>query len=306
VSTHLSERQFEMLAEMGIAVVRPLPRPAATDPVHAPTPTVSRQAAQGGAAPRRPAAIAPTPNTSKAVGMVASHKNAMPAHWLALDWQGLQGRCTQCQDCKLGQTRQRTVWGGFVRGAEEPGTPLTVDLLIVTDPPDEAAETHGQALGASDSPASQLLNNMVAAMERALQPSPNPLQRVFVTSITKCKPPMGEVLSPESIEACRPYLDRTLELLRPRMVLALGRVAGQALLGSSGSSDQAPSGRLRGQVRSYQGVPWVASFPVQHLLRNPLEKAKAWQDLCLSIDYLFQSGMATAPVDLTPNPSPRP
>jgi DNA polymerase len=117
-------------------------------------------------------------------------------------------------------------------------------------------------------PAGQLLDNMLAAL--ALQRGRN----VHIANILKCRPPGNRDPKPEEAEACRGFLDRQIALIRPRVIVALGRVAAQSLLGSS-----EPLGRLRGREHAYQGTPLVVTYHPAYLLRSPGEKAKAWRDL---------------------------
>jgi DNA polymerase len=93
----------------------------------------------------------------------------------------------------------------------------------------------------------------------------------------KCRPPRNRNPTAEELAACEPFLLRQIELLQPRIILALGAFAIKALL----RSDE-PVGRLRGRLHQYQGVPVVVSYHPAYLLRQPLEKAKAWEDLCLA------------------------
>ncbi|HSG66074.1 MAG TPA: uracil-DNA glycosylase, partial [Gammaproteobacteria bacterium] len=94
----------------------------------------------------------------------------------------------------------------------------------------------------------------------------------------KCRPPNNRDPKPEEAIACTPYLERQIELISPKVILAVGRIAAQWLL----QSDQ-PIGRLRGTIQSFgsRGIPLVASYHPAYLLRSPLAKAKAWEDLLL-------------------------
>jgi DNA polymerase len=102
-------------------------------------------------------------------------------------------------------------------------------------------------------------------------------QRVYIANTLKCRPPRNRNPSAEEMTQCEPFLVRQIELLRPRLILAMGRFAVQALL----RTDE-PIGRLRGRVHRYQGLPLVVSYHPAYLLRSPLDKAKAWEDLCLA------------------------
>ena len=93
----------------------------------------------------------------------------------------------------------------------------------------------------------------------------------------KCRPPGNRNLVSAELQRCEPFLARQIELVEPQVIIALGRFAVQALLGSD-----APIGRLRGSVHRYRGVPLVVSYHPAYLLRNPRDKARAWEDLCLA------------------------
>ena len=113
-------------------------------------------------------------------------------------------------------------------------------------------------------------------------------QRVFITNTVKCRPPQNRNPDPSELAACEPVLQRQMQLVQPRLVLAMGRFAAQQLLRSA-----EPIGRLRGRVHRLsavdtpwagaQGVPVVVTYHPAYLLRNPIDKAKAWDDLCLAL-----------------------
>jgi uracil-DNA glycosylase family 4 len=128
-------------------------------------------------------------------------------------------------------------------------------------------------------PSGQLLDRMLAALKltRSTEGDVPPEQRVFIANALKCRPPRNRNPSAEEMAQCEPYLVRQLELLKPRIILAMGRFAVQALL----RTDE-PIGKLRGRVHRYQGVPLVVTYHPAYLLRNLPDKAKAWEDLCLA------------------------
>jgi DNA polymerase len=108
-------------------------------------------------------------------------------------------------------------------------------------------------------------------------------QGVFIANVLKCRPPANRNPQPEEMVKCAPYLQRQVELLQPKIILALGRFAAQALLQASVPEVATiPLGKLRGQVHSYQGVPVVVGYHPAYLLRTPQDKAKSWADLCLA------------------------
>lgn len=272
MSLHLDARQRAILMEMGVRVAPSPPtreqRPQSTQT----TPTKRVAAAVSAVQPQ-----ALTTEQPKVVKGAHDH----------LDWPALKARAAGCFDCPLGQSRQSSVWGTFLNTPDDDTATKSIDLLIITDPPDDAAQSAGHPLGQPDGAASQLVANMVRAMGRSLMGSSATDPRVFLTNITKCRLPNGERLDDAHIQACRHYIDRAIDLLHPRLILAFGRAAGQMLMtDSSAAAAPSPVGRLRGTVRAYRGTPWVATFTPQYLLRNPLEKAKAWEDCCLGLSAL--------------------
>ena len=118
----------------------------------------------------------------------------------------------------------------------------------------------------------KLLNAMLLAIGL-------PRPQVFVANMIKCRPPQNRDPRPEELAACRPYLERQLELLRPTLILVVGRIAAQNLLGT-----EEPLGRLRGQVHrvGVLNLPTVVTYHPAYLLRAPADKRKAWEDLKLA------------------------
>lgn len=193
-----------------------------------------------------------------------------------LDWQALQDTMLGCQQCDLSQRRRQVVPG--VGDAQRP------DWLFVGEAPGEEEDLQGQPfVGRSG----QLLDRMLAAM--GLQRE----RQVFITNVVKCRPPLNRDPQPSEVQQCSPYLLRQIELLQPRMIVALGRFAAHSVLAQGGclaDSKAAPLGRLRGQVHTGQfggvQIPVVATFHPSYLLRSPAEKHKAWADLCLALHSL--------------------
>jgi DNA polymerase len=111
-------------------------------------------------------------------------------------------------------------------------------------------------------------------------------QRAYVTNVLKCRPAHGAMPQAAELAQCAAYLQREIALVRPKIILALGRFANQVLLGETPALVAQPLGKLRGTVHRYQGVPVVVSYPPKLLLRNSADKAKAWVDLCLAAETL--------------------
>lgn len=172
-----------------------------------------------------------------------------------LDWPGLAARVAQCQACELHKSRTRTVFGIGDQNA---------DLMIIGEAPGVDEDRKGEPFVGR---AGQLLNAMLKAI--GLQ-----RQQVYIANILKCRPPGNRDPHAEEALKCAPYLQRQVELVKPRVILAVGAVAARNLL----ESDDAV-GRLRGGQHQYHDIPVVVTYHPAYLLRSPEQKAKAWQDL---------------------------
>lgn len=177
----------------------------------------------------------------------------------AATWEDLADAVQSCKLCALHRGRTRTVFGVGDRSAE---------LLVIGEAPGADEDRQGEPFVGR---AGQLLNAMLAAIRLTRED-------VYIANILKCRPPSNRDPKPEEAEACTPYLERQIALIRPKAILAVGRIAAQWLL----QSDE-PIGRLRATIHSYgnPGIPLVASYHPAYLLRSPLAKAKAWEDLVL-------------------------
>lgn len=212
-------------------------------------PRVARVAAD------RPTAEAPAPPV------------AMPgrSQIAALDWDGLRAAVAACTACKLCSSgRRQTVFGV--------GHPQA-HWMIVGEAPGEQEDIQGEPFVGKSG---QLLDNMLRAIGLT-RAQAEPAKQVFIANTLKCRPPGNRNPEPDELVKCEPFLIRQIELVQPRIILAMGRFAVQSLLRS-----QEPIGRLRGRVHRYQGVPLVVTYHPAYLLRNPQDKAKAWEDLCLA------------------------
>jgi DNA polymerase len=160
-----------------------------------------------------------------------------------------------------------------------------VDWLIVGEAPGENEDLQGEPFVGQ---AGKLLDNMLSAMklsrtgERTEQGG-----GVYIANVLKCRPPGNRNPKPEEVAQCLPYLERQVALLKPKMILAMGRFAVQALLRETQPDvDTTPLGKLRGRVYQYQNVPVVVTYHPAYVLRNLPEKAKVWADLCLAMAHL--------------------
>ena len=177
----------------------------------------------------------------------------------SLDWLALQEDVPGCVACNLSQTRTQTVFGV--------GDP-DADWLIIGEAPGAEEDRKGEPFVGM---AGQLLDNMLAAIQ--LQRGKN----VYIANVLKCRPPENRDPHGEEVRQCDPYLKRQVELIKPKLILALGKFAAQSLLEST---DTIAS--MRGRQHSFQGVPVIVTYHPAYLLRNLPDKAKAWEDLCFA------------------------
>jgi len=197
-----------------------------------------------------------------------------------LDWPGLQQAVAACQACGLCKTRTQTVFGV---GPDAGPLPPQVDWLVVGEAPGENEDLQGEPFVGQ---AGKLLDNMLKAIGLSRRGADG-LQGAFIANVLKCRPPGNRNPQPDEVAQCLPYLERQVALLQPKIILAAGRFAVQALLQDT-VPDVAtvPLGKLRGRVHQYRGVPVVVTYHPAYLLRTLPEKAKAWADLCLALDTL--------------------
>lgn len=179
-------------------------------------------------------------------------------------WRVLAAEVAECRQCALCEGRTQTVFGVGRRDAS---------LLVVGEAPGEEEDRQGQPFVG---PAGRLLNAMLRAIGLSRE-------QAYIANILKCRPPGNRDPRPEEAAACRKFLDRQIALIRPKAMLAVGRVSAQQLIGS----DQ-PVGKLRGVVHRYgpAGLPLVVTYHPAYLLRTPIAKAKSWQDLCMLLPLL--------------------
>ncbi len=179
----------------------------------------------------------------------------------ALDWDALSARVATCQDCKLCEKRTNTVFGVGDRDA---------DWMLVGEAPGENEDRQGEPFVGQ---AGKLLDNMLQAL--TLKRGEN----VYIANVIKCRPPGNRNPEPDEVARCEPYLQRQVALVKPKLIVALGRFAAQTLLKSDASAAS-----LRGRVHTYEGVPVIVTYHPAYLLRSLQDKSKAWADLCLARD----------------------
>ena len=247
-----TERQRAMLEEMGIRLWLP-PEADIAPPAVAPAQPPSERMLAA-------AVIAPPPHGDRPVGVDA------------MDWPALREAVTNCSACKLCQGRRQTVFGvGNVRA----------HWMIVGEAPGEQEDRQGEPFVGKSG---QLLDNMLRAIGLT-RAEAEPARQVYIANTIKCRPPGNRNPEPEELAQCEPFLIRQVELVQPKIILAMGRFAVQSLLRSS-----EPIGRLRGRVHRYQGVPLIVTYHPAYLLRNLEDKARAWDDLCLAMQTLEAAG----------------
>lgn len=222
---------------------------------------------------------APTAESPGNEQRVTSNESPQPAPderrgtIMRLDWTGLKDRVAGCKDCPLHQKRTKTVFGVGDENA---------DWLFVGEGPGAEEDMQGEPFVGQ---AGRLLDNMLPAI--GLKRGAN----VYIANCVKCRPPGNR--NPESGEAlaCEPYLHRQIELIKPKLIVALGKVAAANLLATDASVAS-----MRGRVHRYRGTPLIVTYHPAYLLRSLHEKAKAWEDLCFAVRVMqdLQSGAAAS------------
>ena len=176
---------------------------------------------------------------------------------LRADWTELKQMVRTCTDCPLHAGRKQSVFGV---GDER------ADWLFVGEGPGAEEDARGEPFVGQ---AGRLLDNMLAAigLKRG--------QDVYIANVLKCRPPGNR--TPEPLEAlrCEPYLLRQIQMIAPRLIVALGKTAASNLLHT-----EASIGSLRGRLQDFRGTPLIVTYHPAYLLRNLIDKAKAWEDLC--------------------------
>ena len=198
---------------------------------------------------------------------------AAPSTAATEEWDRLAAEVRACVQCGLHASRTQTVFGVGNRAAE---------LLVVGEAPGADEDRQGEPFVGR---AGQLLNAMLRAMRL-------PRETVFIANVLKCRPPGNRDPGPEEVRCCLPFLHRQIGLLRPRLMLAVGRIAAQNLLAT-----ETPIGKLRGGVHRFgpQAVPLMVTYHPAYLLRSPGEKRKAWSDLRAVRAQLAQLRAAPGP-----------
>ncbi|HXZ51436.1 MAG TPA: uracil-DNA glycosylase [Burkholderiales bacterium] len=188
-----------------------------------------------------------------------------------MNWEDLQRAVSTCTACGLHAARTQTVFGVGDQRAE---------WLLVGEAPGAEEDRLGEPFVGQ---AGKLLDSMLAAL--GLKRGEN----VYIANVLKCRPPGNRNPEPGEVASCTPYLLRQIALVRPKLIVAMGRFAAQTLLASD-----ATIASLRGRVHRYAGVPLVVTYHPAYLLRNLPDKAKAWSDLVFARRLMqdLQAGLA--------------
>ena len=187
-----------------------------------------------------------------------------------MDWPQLKAKVAGCTDCKLRPGCTQTVFGVGDEKAQ---------WLLVGEAPGSEEDRIGEPFVGQ---AGKLLDNMLASISLARG------RNVFIANVLKCRPPDNRNPEPDEVAACSPHLLRQIGLVKPKLILAMGRFAAQTLLGTD-----ATIASLRGKVHQYAGVPLIVTYHPAYLLRTLPDKAKAWADLLFSKKTMENQGQTT-------------
>ena len=301
MSLDLDERQRAMLQEMGVRVW--LPEAVADAPLvtEAPVATPAPQRVAPQASADRPPMSSASAIENIAVHAISTGATAQkslktqvpdatvvtPAVLVegiaGMDWPTLAQAIADCQACQLCSGRRAPVFGG-----SDAAAPRQADWLVVGEPPDEAEERLGAPFADQ---AGQLLDNMLKAVGVSRRGAEGgamaAAKAAYVTNVVKCLPATVRNPTPQELAVCENFLRREVALVRPKVILAMGRFAAQTLLhGSLPEGSKTPFGKLRGKIYRYQGIPVVVTYHPRYLLRTQQDKARAWADLCLALDVM--------------------
>jgi uracil-DNA glycosylase family 4 len=268
----VSAHRDEILKELGLWPVWRLREPPAADALPGSTGASPAVDASSGSAVALPA----LPKRSPAVADTAPvlPLDARAAEIARMDWPQLKASVAGCTACPLHKGRNKTVFGVGDEQAE---------WLFVGEGPGADEDAKGEPFVGQ---AGKLLDNMLAAI--GLKRGKN----VYIGNMVKCRPPGNRNPAPLEVAQCEPYLHRQIELIKPKLIVALGKVAAVNLL-----KREASVASLRGKVLEYQGTPLIITYHPAYLLRSLPDKAKAWEDLCFAVETMGDlRSRAAAPI----------
>jgi DNA polymerase len=192
-----------------------------------------------------------------------------------LDWPNLSKQVAECSACALCQQRKQAVLGVGDQQA---------DWLFVGEGPGAEEDVQGEPFVGQ---AGKLLDNMLAALDLKRD------SKVYIANAVKCRPPGNRTPENAEMAACRPYLERQIALIKPKIIVLLGKAAVHSVL-----HEDKTLASMRGQRFEYQGIPTIVTYHPAYLLRNLPEKAKAWEDLLLARRFLRQASATPSNPDL--------
>ncbi len=179
-----------------------------------------------------------------------------PSTVSSMDWDALRSAVAACTACSLCRQRKQAVFGVGNESAQ---------WLFIGEGPGADEDEQGEPFVGQ---AGRLLDGMMAAIGIRRG------REAYIANVVKCRPPGNRTPTLEEAAACAPYLDRQIDLIGPKLIVALGKTAATRLL-----QTEASLASLRGQVHRYRGTPLVVTYHPAYLLRNLPDKAKAWEDL---------------------------
>lgn len=207
----------------------------------------------------------PEPITTGSQTVAPAQTESLARDEVPISWTQLRSAVSSCIACPLHETRTQTVFGVGNENA---------DWLFVGEAPGADEDAQGEPFVGR---AGKLLNAMLFALGLARE-------QVFIANVLKCRPPNNRDPRPEEVAACEHFLRDQISLIKPRIIVALGRHAAHNLL----KTDQ-PLSRLRGKIHTYENTPLLVTYHPAYLLRSPAEKGKAWADLCLAQKHVSSS-----------------
>ena len=263
----MSATREDVLAELGLSPRWVLRAPVAAKQAQA---VVPESVEARSAIPAAQAVDAPAPAGDAASAPVlpaVDEDEARRARIAALTWADFASDVAGCRACKLCATRNKAVPGvGDARA----------DWLFVGEAPGAEEDARGEPFVGQ---AGRLLDNMLQALGLGRT------RHVYIANVLKCRPPNNRAPEPAEADACSPYLARQIELIEPKLVVALGKTAASLLLRTDASVAS-----LRGRVHRYRGLPLVVTYHPAYLLRTLPDKAKAWEDLVFARSVIEREG----------------
>jgi len=208
--------------------------------------------------PRLPVPHGPGDGAADVIEVPAVGAPPCPAPGLYGDWETLEREASVCRRCALHETRTQVVFGVGHRAAR---------WMFIGEAPGEQEDLQGEPFVGR---AGQLLTEMIKAVGLSRE-------EVYIANVLKCRPPRNRDPLPEEAAACESYLLSQVALVKPALIIAVGRIAAQHLLKTS-----TPIGKLRGVVHDYRSIPLVVTYHPAYLLRSQTEKRRAWEDLKLA------------------------